>query len=98
MCQPADVGSYIQAKVQSSEDTIQSFAEVTIGPIRIDVMIRRLIDGALYSGSLLSQVVVAERDMRRNVTLRIGTQKLEFVDDASQEKLIKEYTMSEPRI
>jgi len=34
---------------------------VTIGPIGIDVMMKRLIEGALYSGTLLSQVVCVEK-------------------------------------
>jgi hypothetical protein len=58
MCEPGDVGGYIQAVVRSVDETIRAEAEITIGPIGIDSMIKRIIEGALYSGSLLSQVVL----------------------------------------
>jgi len=35
------------------------------------VMVKRVIDGALYAGSLLSQVVVCERNRKNNVTVRL---------------------------
>lgn len=57
MCEPSDVGGYIRAVVRSLDESIRAEAEVTIGPIGIDVMIKRVIDGALYAGSLLSQVI-----------------------------------------
>ena len=58
MCEPNDVGGYIKAIVRTTDDYMRQQAQVTIGPIAIDVMIKRVIDGALYSGSLLSQVVI----------------------------------------
>ena len=60
MCEPGDVGAYIKAIVKSVDDP-KAEAEVTIGPIGIDVMMKRLIEGALYSGTLLSQVVCVEK-------------------------------------
>ena len=64
MCEPGDVGGYIKAIVRSVDDSIRGEAEVTIGPIGIDVMMKRLIEGALYSGTLLSQVIVCEKDRK----------------------------------
>ena len=61
MCDPSDVGGYIRAQIHSADTSLTAKADVTIGPIAIDVMIKRLLDGALYSGSLLSQVVLCER-------------------------------------
>ena len=58
MCEPGDVGAYIRAVVRPVEDQLKAEAEVTIGPIGIDVMMKRLIEGALYQNSLLSQVVL----------------------------------------
>ena len=98
MCEPGDVGGYIRAQIRSADASITAEAEVTIGPIAIDVMIKRLLDGALYSGSLLSQVVVCEKERRKDVTLRLHCRQMEFIDDHSQEKLTKDYTMSEPKI
>jgi hypothetical protein len=43
-------------------------------------MMKRLIEGALYSGSLLSQVIVSEKDKKNNISLRIGTRTMEFID------------------
>jgi hypothetical protein len=59
MCEPGDVGGYIKANIRSVDESVRGEAEVTIGPIGIDVMMKRLIEGALYSSNLLSQVVVA---------------------------------------
>jgi hypothetical protein len=73
MCEPGDVGGYIKAIVRSVDVTFRAEAEVTIGPIGIDVMMKRLIEGALYSGTLLSQVTVCERDRKNNITLRLNT-------------------------
>jgi hypothetical protein len=61
-------------------------------------MLKRIIEGALYSGSLLSQVVVCERERKSNINLRLNARTMEFVDEGSQEKLVKDYTMSEPKI
>lgn len=61
-------------------------------------MVKRVIDGALYAGNLLSQVVVCERERKNHVTIRLFSRTIEFVDDATQEKLVKEYTISEPKI
>lgn len=71
---------------------------MVVGPIGIDVMVKRVIDGALYAGSLLSQVVVCERSRKNNVTVRLYSRTIEFTDDSSQEKLTKEYTISEPKL
>lgn len=49
---------------------------MTIGPIRIDVMLKRLIDGALYSGTLLSQVTVVEARVKRNATIRLTSRTM----------------------
>ena len=54
------MGAYIKAVIRSVDDP-KAEAEVTIGPIGIDVMMKRLIEGALYSGTLLSQVVCVEK-------------------------------------
>ena len=43
MCEPGDVGAYIRAVVRPVEDQVKGEAEVTIGPIGIDVMMKRLI-------------------------------------------------------
>lgn len=43
MCEPGDVGAYIKAVVRSVDETVRGEAEVTIGPIGIDVMMKRLI-------------------------------------------------------
>jgi len=59
MCETGDVGGYIKANIRSVDESVRGEAEVTIGPIGIDVMMKRLIEGALYSSNLLSQVVVA---------------------------------------
>lgn len=69
--------------MRSVDDQFRAEAEVTIGPIGIDVMIKRLIEGALYSGTLLSQVVVCERERRNNVTLRLNSTNMDFTDDNS---------------
>lgn len=71
MCEPGDVGGYIKAVVRSVDESIRAEAEVVVGPIGIDVMVKRVIDGALYAGSLLSQVVVCERNRKNNVTIRL---------------------------
>lgn len=76
MCEPGDVGSYIKAVVKSVDDTVRAEAEVVIGPIGIDVMMKRLIEGAMYSGSLLSQVTVCEKDRKNNVSLRLNTRTI----------------------
>ena len=55
------------------DDPIRAEAEVTIGPIGIDVMMKRLIEGALYQDSLLSQVVICEKDRKNNVTVKLGS-------------------------
>jgi hypothetical protein len=34
-------------------------------------MIKRVIDGALYAGNLLSQVVIRERERKNNITVRL---------------------------
>jgi hypothetical protein len=61
-------------------------------------MMKRLIEGALYSSTLLSQVVVCEKDKRTNVTMRLNPTDMEFVDDNSGDKLLKDYSISEPKI
>ena len=76
MCEPGDVGAYIKAVVKSVDATVKAQAEVTIGPIAIDAMMKRLIEGALYSNSLLSQVVVCEKDKKNNVSLRLNTRNM----------------------
>ncbi len=43
MCEPGDVGAYIKAVARSVDESIRAEAEVTIGPIGIDVMMKRLI-------------------------------------------------------
>lgn len=43
MCEPGDVGGYIRAVIRSVDETIRAEAEVTIGPIGIDVMLKRII-------------------------------------------------------
>jgi hypothetical protein len=72
MCEPGDVGGYIKATVRAVDESLRAEAEVTIGPIGIDVMIKRLIDGALYASSLLSQVIVSEKSKKSNVTVRLS--------------------------
>lgn len=94
MCEPSDVGGYVRANIRSADESIRAEAEVTIGPIGIDPMIKRLLDGALYSGNLLSQVVVCERERKCNVTLRLYNRTMEFMEDNTQNKLVKDYTMS----
>lgn len=76
MCEPGDVGAYIKAVVRSVDESVRGEAEVTIGPIGIDAMMKRLIEGALYSGSLLSQVTVCEKDRKNNVSLRLNTKSI----------------------
>jgi hypothetical protein len=98
MCEPGDVGGYIKAVVRSVDESIRAEAEVVVGPIGIDVMVKRVIDGALYAGSLLSQVVVCERNRKNNVTIRLYNRTIELTDDVSQEKLVKEYSISEPKL
>ena len=99
MCEPGDVGAYIQARVRSAEEgPSRGEAEVTIGPIGIDVTMKRLIEGALYSNSLLSQVTVCEKDRKNNVSFRLNVGNMEFTDENTGEKLVKEYSMSEPKI
>lgn len=98
MCEPGDVGGFIKAVVRSVDETVRGEAEVVVGPIGIDVMVKRVIDGALYAGSLLSQVVVCERSRKNNVTVRLYSRTIEFIDDSSQEKLTKDYTISEPKL
>jgi hypothetical protein len=94
MCEPGDVGGYIKAIVRSVDESIRGEAEVIVGPIAIDVMVKRVIEGALYAGSLLSQVVLCERERKSNVTIRLGTRTIEVVDEASQEKLVRDYSIS----
>lgn len=43
MCEPGDVGAYIKANIKSVDESIKGEAEVTVGPICIDVMMKRLI-------------------------------------------------------
>ena len=59
---------------------------------------KRLIEGALYSNSLLSQVTVCEKDRKNNVSFRLNVGNMEFTDENTGEKLVKEYSMSEPKI
>lgn len=94
MCEPGDVGGYIKAIVKSVDESIRGEAEVIVGPIAIDVMVKRVIEGALYAGSLLSQVVLCERERKSNVTIRLGARTIEVVDEASQEKLVRDYSIS----
>jgi len=94
MCEPGDVGGYIKAIVRSVDESIRGEAEVIVGPIAIDVMVKRVIEGALYAGSLLSQVVLCERERKTNVTIRLGARTIEVVDEASQEKLVRDYSIS----
>ena len=61
-------------------------------------MMKKLMEGALYQGSLLSQVVLCERDKKNNITVKLTSNEMIFVDDNSEEKLIKNYSMSEPKI
>ena len=61
-------------------------------------MMKRLIEGALYSGSLLSQVTVCEKDRKNNVSFRLNTLTMEFTDENTGEKLVKDYSLSEPKI
>ena len=82
MCEPGDVGGYIKAIVRSVDESIRGEAEVIVGPIAIDVMVKRVIEGALYAGSLLSQVVLCERERKSNVTIRLGARTIEVVDEA----------------
>lgn len=49
-----------------------------IGPIRIDAMLKRLIDGALYGESLLSQLILVEGQDKLNVNLRLGKRTMMF--------------------
>lgn len=57
-CEPADLGFYIQAKIVSCDVACSGSAEVTIGPIRLDPTVKTLIEGALYSRSLRSQIKI----------------------------------------
>lgn len=57
-------------------------------------MLKRLIDGALYNESLLSQVIIVEADEKLNVNLRMGKNVLEFTDTNSTEKLTMPYSFS----
>jgi hypothetical protein len=43
MCEPGDVGGYIKAIVRSVDESIRGEAEVIVGPIAIDVMVKRVI-------------------------------------------------------
>lgn len=98
MCEPGDVGGFIKAVIRSVDESISGEAEAVIGPIGIDVMVKRVIDGALYAGNLLSQVIICERERKNNVTVRLYNRTIEFADDLSQEKLVKDYSISEPKI
>jgi hypothetical protein len=69
-------------------------AEATIGPIRIDPMLKRLIDGALYNQTLLSQIIIVEGEDKMNVNLRMGRNTLEFTEIDSSEKLTMSYSFS----
>ena len=55
-----------------------------MGPIGIDVMVKRVIDGALYAGTLLSQVVISDHNRKKNATLRLFARTIELTDDYSQ--------------
>lgn len=98
MCEPGDVGGYIKAVVRSVDESLKAQAEVKIGPIGIDVMMKRIIQGNLYSGSLESKVVVCKKDKKNNVQLRLNTRTMEFVDLMSHSKLVKQYSISQPKI
>lgn len=97
-CEPTDAGGFIRAVVRPRDSLTPGEAEVTIGPIAIDVMLKQNIERALYSGSLLSHVVVAERDERRHIEVRLNTRTLDFSDGLTRLKLTKDYTMSEPKL
>lgn len=57
-------------------------------------MLKILIDGALYSESLLSQVIVIEGEEKFNVNLRLYKNTMEFTEINSLEKLTMPYTFS----
>ena len=59
MCEPSDVGSFVKAVVTSTDFSVKAFAEVIVGPIGIDVMMKRLIEGALHADKLISQIKIA---------------------------------------
>lgn len=54
---------------QSFDVTSSGTAEVTIGPIRLDPSVKTLVDGALYSRSLRSQIKVTEKHQFRNADM-----------------------------
>jgi hypothetical protein len=39
-------------------------------------------------------VVLYERERKSNVTIRLGARTMEVVDEASQEKLVRDYSIS----
>ena len=57
---------------------------MTVGPIGIDVMMKRLIEGALYQDSLLSQVILCEKDRKNNITVKLTSTEMVFIDDTSE--------------
>jgi hypothetical protein len=96
-CEPGDVGGYIKAVVKSVDEPI-SKAEVIIGPIGIDVMMKGMIENALYAKKLTSQVKVCEREHSKDVDVTLFERNILFASPFSPEKLKMEYSISEPKI
>lgn len=55
-------------------------AEVTIGPIRLDPTVKQLIEGALYSKSLRSQMTLLEKTESRRLDILLTDRVIKFTD------------------
>jgi hypothetical protein len=60
---------------------------VTIGPIRLDPTVKQLIEGALYSRSLRSQIKVLEKYCVRNVDMVLNDRTIKLTDEVSSSQL-----------
>jgi hypothetical protein len=60
---------------------------VTIGPIRLDPTVKQLIEGALYSKSLRSQVKVLEKLAVRNIDMVLSDRTIRMTEEVSSSQL-----------
>jgi hypothetical protein len=71
---------------------------VTVGPIRLDPTVKQLIEGALYSCSLRSQVKILDKLTTRNIDMILTNHVIKFTDEVSSRQLEMGYDMTEPKI
>ena len=71
---------------------------MTVGPIQINPITKKLIEGTLYSKSLRSQIKVMEKHQFRDIEMVLTDKIFQFKEPNTDESLEISYDIYEPRL